>query len=266
MQRTNPRSNFLLLFAFTIPFWALGALSERQLLPALPVSALAVVCPILAAAVLVYRQDGIPGVTALLKRSFDFGRMGFKFWLLPMLLIEPVIKALSFIVMRLTGMNVPLPANPPIAGQLLLLIFFIAGLGEELGWMGYAADPLQEQFGALKASLILGSAWAVWHFIPLLEAHRSLDWIAWWTLGTLASRVIIVWLYNNTGRSVFVAAFFHATINYTWQIFPVQGSFFDPRIDGLITAAVALIVVLAWGPRTMTGRKSALPVPAPLTR
>ena len=96
---------------------------------------------------------------------------------------------------------------------------------------------LQERFGAFRASLIIGVVWAVWHFIPLLEAQRSLEFIAWWSLGTLALRVIIVWLYNNTGRSVFVAAVFHAMVNLTWQLFPVNGSYYDPRLSGLIAVA-----------------------------
>lgn len=70
-------------------------------------------------------------------------------------------------------------------------------------------------------------------------------------LGTVAARIIIVWLYNNAGSSVFVAALFHTTINVTWQLFPIQGSFYDPRVTGLITAAVAVIIVAVWGPRTL---------------
>jgi len=84
-----------------------------------------------------------------------------------------------------------------------------------------------------------------------LEAYRSLAFIAWWSPGTVASRVIIVWLYNNTGRSVFVAALFHTMMNLTWQLFPVGGSYYDPRVTGLITLVVVIVVVVMWGPRTL---------------
>ena len=93
--------------------------------------------------------------------------------------------------------------------------------------------------------------WAVWHYVALLEVHRSLAFIAWWSLGTVAARVIIVWLYNNTGKSVFVAALFHTMINLTWQVFPINGSYYDPRVTGIITAIVAVVVVIVWGPRTL---------------
>jgi uncharacterized protein len=67
----------------------------------------------------------------------------------------------------------------------------------------------------------------------------------------VAARVIIVWLYNNTGKSVFVAALFHTMINLTWQMFPINGSYYDPRVIGLITAIVAVVVVIVWRPRTL---------------
>jgi membrane protease YdiL (CAAX protease family) len=245
------RNFFGLVFALSIPFWVVGALSASQLLPALPISALAFLCPAAASAILIYRARGRAGVAALFKRSFDFKRIGRKAWLLPLIFLQPGIMALSFIGMRLAGVSVPLPQFSAWLALALFVIFFIAGLGEELGWSGYVIDPLQPRFGALWASLLLGAIWSVWHFIPLLQAHRSWAFIAWWSLGTLASRVIIVWLYNNTGRSVFVAAVFHAMINLTWQLFPVNGSYYDPRLTGLITTIVAVVVVIGWGAPTL---------------
>ena len=61
---------------------------------------------------------------------------------------------------------------------MLLVVCFIAAIGEELSWSGYAIDPLQDRFGALRGALLLGVIWAVWHFIPLLSVQRSLAWIA----------------------------------------------------------------------------------------
>ncbi len=144
----------------------------------------------------------------------------------------PGIMVLSYSALRLMG--VPVPAPPFAVGTILALfgVFFIGALGEELGWSGYVIDPLQDRFGALWGALLLGAVWAVWHYVPLLEAHRSLEFIAWWSLGTVAVRVIIVWLYNNTGRSVFVVALFHTMMNLTWQLFPINGSYLRPTCDG----------------------------------
>lgn len=246
---TSTRKSLLAFFgltlAFSVPFWLLGTLSNKQLLPGLPVSALAVLCPLLAALLLVYRQTQTSGMTALLKRSFDYQRIGNKLWFLPTVLLMPGVMLLEFGVLRWLGTAVPAPHFSLLTALLLFLVTFVAGIGEELGWTGYAVDPLQEQFGALPAATLLGWVWAVWHFIPLLQVDRSLTWIAWWTLATVAQRVIMVWLYNHSGKSVFLTVIYHAMINVTWQLFPVNGSFYDPRITGLIVTGIALIVTTA---------------------
>ena len=123
--------------------------------------------------------------------------------------------------------------------------FFIGALGEELGWSGYATEPLQQRWGTLPASLMLGAVRAVWHFVPLVQAHRTVEWIAWWSLDTVSLRMIMTWLYIHCGKSVFAAAVFHAMINLSWQLFPINGSFYDPRVFGLITLVCAIIIYAA---------------------
>ena len=250
-NRRSPLKFFSLVFVLSVPFWLIGAVTKVQLLPGLPVSALMAFCPMLAALILVYRENKMAGVKALLKRSFDYKRINAKVWYVPIVFLMPDIVVLSYGVMRLMGVSLLTLPNPPfsaLAALAISLAFFIGALGEELGWSGYITDPLQERWNALQASLLLGLVWAVWHFIPLMQAHRSPEWIAWWSLGTLASRVLMVWLYNNTGRSVFGMAVFHAMINICWLLAPV---YYDPRIAGLIITCAAAIVVVIWGSRTL---------------
>jgi hypothetical protein len=45
--------------------------------------------------------------------------------------------------------------------------------------------------------------------------------------------------------------FFHTTIDVTWMLFPVRGSYYDPRVAGLIMTFVAAMVEAMWGPRTL---------------
>lgn len=250
-RRRSPLTFFLLVFGLTIPFWVLGTLTGIELLPGLPVAALATFCPALAAAILIFRENKAAGVIELLKRACDAERVHARIWYAPTLLLTPVVMTVSYLVLRLMGVPVPAPHITLVSALTLFLIFFIGALGEELGWSGYAIDPMQQRWGALAASIILGLIWAIYHLIGLAQAHRSLEWIAWWSLGTVAARTVMVWLYNNTGSSVFVAALFHTTINVTWQLFPTNGSFYDPRVTGLITALVAVIIIAVWGPRTL---------------
>jgi uncharacterized protein len=239
----SPLAFFLLTFALAIPFWALGGAIGIQLLPGLPLAALMFVCPGLAALMLVGRERGYAGVRALLARALDYTHVTAKVWYIPIVLVTPGIFVLSYFVLRMIGTPVPVPQISLWSTLTLCVVFFVGALGEELGWSGYAIDPMQNRWGALRASLLLGAVWAVWHWVPLIQIHRSVEWIAWWTLWTVSARVIIVWLYNHAGKSVFGAALFHATSNVSWQMFPIHGSFFDPRVSGLITAIVALVAV-----------------------
>jgi len=251
----SPLAFFMLVFALAIPFWVIGGLTGFQLLPGLPVTALMAVCPVQAALILAYRENRSEGVTVLLRRAFDYQRITAKIWYAPILLLMPVVMVLSFGVMRLSGTPVPAPLIAVLPTLILCLVFFIAGLCEELGWSGYALEPLQLRMGALKASIVFGSVCAIFHYVALVQADRSVAWIAWWSLSTVALRVIIVWLYNNTGKSVFAVALLHMMFNVTWQLFPVDGSYYDPRISGSIMALVAVIVIIVWGPRTLTRQR-----------
>jgi hypothetical protein len=245
----------------------MGAVTERELMPNLPVAALMFVCPGLAALILSYREGGAQAVMALLKRAFDIRRIERKLWLAPALLLAPAIGVLTFIILRLTGTSVPDPRIAVLPTLVLCATFFAGALGEELGWSGYAIDPMQDRWGALTGSLLLGAVWAGFHYVALAQAHHSADWIGWWTLATVALRVVLVSLYNNAGKSVLAAAVLHMTSNVVWQLFPVHGSFMDERVNGLLWASAAVVIVLVWGPKTLAprapraGRRRAAPRP-----
>ena len=255
LQDREPRNAFAmiaLVFALSVPIWIAGGMSGLELLPKLPVAAVSVVLPVLAAAILTYRNAGMAGVSALLRRAFDMGRINRPLWLVPLIAIVPAVDVASFYILRARGAAIPDPHFT--GGEVLSLsvLFLIGAICEELGWSGYATEPLQARFGALGGALVLGVVWAGWHLVPLLEVDRTAAWIAWWSLGTVTMRVIIVWLYNNCGRSVFASALFHALSNLGWQLFPVHGSYFDPRIHGLLMTGVAAAIVIGSEPRTLT--------------
>ena len=247
-ESRSPLKFFLLTFAVSVPFWLIGAVTGMRMLPELPVSSLMVVCPLLAASILAYREKKTVGVGELLKRSFDAKRITKKCWYAPAILLMPVVTALTYGLMRLAGEHPAAPYLQVPGALLMILAFFAAATMEELGWMGIAIGPMQERQNAIQAGILLGLIWAAWHIVPLIQARRSPVWIAWWCLYTVATRILIVWIYNNTGHSVFAATLYHAIGNVSTMMFP---EYFDPMITGLIVATVAAIVTIIWGPRTL---------------
>jgi len=243
---------FVLAFVLSIPFLVIGSITGIEIMPGLPVAALSTICPMLAALILTYRERRAAGMVTLLKRAFDYKHIKAKLWYLQILLLMPFVMILSFLIIRLRGIPIPAPNIEVLPTLILCVLFFVAALGEELGWSGYVIDPMQKRMGALIASFVLGLIWAVYHYIGLAQVHRSIDWIAWWTLGTVAMRVIMAWIYNNTRKSVFATVLFHMMINVTWQLFPINGSYYDPRITSSILALVTVIIIIFCDPQTLT--------------
>jgi CAAX protease family protein len=249
--KRSPLKFFVLVFALALPFWLLGALVKHLPIPInLPVSALQFVCPIIAAFILVSKEEKPGGIKRLLKRVFDMKRIKHKIWYVPIILLNPLIMLLSYGVMLLLGRPLPEPSIPFLMIPIFFLVFFIPAICEEVGWMGYAVDPMQDRWSAFTTSLILGSVWAIWHVIPELQANPP-AWVAGQCFSTIGLRILIVWLYNNTGKSVFAAIVFHDMVNVSEFLFPNYGSHYDPVISGALTAITAVIVTFFWGSKTL---------------
>ncbi len=114
--------------------------------------------------------------------------------------------------------------------------------------MGYAIEPMQARFGALSASLIMGIPWAVWHYPSIIQQGHNAIWIAWGTVGTVSVRVLIVWIYNNTTKSLFACILFHTMLNLGRILFPkdeIHNPLVDyPDIHYSVIAVTAIIIVL----------------------
>ncbi len=245
---------FGLVSLLAAPFWVLGAFVDYEFLPGLPLSALAVVCPALGAVVLRFSEGGRDSVISLLRRVVDFRNANR--WLIPAALINPILFGLAFVVSRSLGANMPYPNSSLVSGLVLFALFLPTALLEELGWSGYALDHLQARLSPMLAAMVLGLFWAAWHIPALVQASRSLEWIAWWSVWTVSARFIMVWLYNAAGRSVTAVALYHSVSNLCWQLYPIGGSHFDPRVSGLITLVVAVAMVMLAPSRNAYSKQS----------
>jgi len=80
--------------------------------------------PLIAASILVYREEKLDGVRRLLKRAFDYKRIKQKIWYLPIIFLMPLLYLLTYVVMRLIGLPLPTEWHVPLLTIPLFVAFF----------------------------------------------------------------------------------------------------------------------------------------------
>jgi membrane protease YdiL (CAAX protease family) len=120
------------------------------------------------------------------------------------------------------------------------LWFLTSGIGEELGWRGFALPRLQRTHSAMSSTLRLAIGWAGWHlpaffYVPSYAAI-GLRILPGFFLGVLAGAIVLTWLYNSSGGSVLAAVLWHASFNFVTA---------SPNASGL-AAAVTSTLVMVW--------------------
>ncbi len=266
MNDSNPKKHsplkfFLLVYGLSIPLWIIETMIDVKGLPLdIPITdILAAFTPMIAASILVYKDEGYIGIRNLFKRILDFSRITKKIWYVPIILLPFSMYLLIYIVIHLIGLQLATNFDIPFLSiPFLFCLFFIGAVAEEIGYMGYAIAPMQERFGALSASILIGIPWAVWHYPSIIQQGHNLTWIAWATLGTIAVRVLIVWIYNNTGESLFACILFHTLLNVGRPLFP-RDIIHDPLVDYpevhySIIALTAGVIVFLWRSKTLAHR------------
>ena len=257
-KNKSPLKFFIIVYGLSIPLWLIEMMMDvkRSALNFSVTDILAAFTPLIAATILVYKEEGRIGINKLFKRIFDFNGIKKKAWYVPIIFLPFALYLLIFIIIYL--MKLPLPSTFDIPFKsipFLFMLFFIGAICEEIGYMGYAIYAMQERFGALKASVFMGILWAIWHYPSIIQQGHGLIWIAWATLGTVAVRVLIVWIYNNTGKSLFACILFHTMLNIGRPLFP-QDDMHNPLVDYpyihySVIAIIASIVVFLWGSKTL---------------
>ena len=233
-----PALYFGFVFVLTTPFLVAG-MYLPPLAAGLPASALAVVCPTLAALIVTRCFEGREGQRPLLGSTRIPANKREWYWYALAVSLPIGITLASAWWQGVSSENEKVGLRPLLMFALAVPLVLGAWL-EEIGWSGYATERLVPACGALRAALIIGAVWSIWHYIPLLQVNRPTDWIAWWTLGTIAMRAILVRIYLRGGRIVWAPTLFHASDSICWQAQQTLGVVFDPRVHGIAMTAVAL--------------------------
>ncbi|HXQ39126.1 MAG TPA: type II CAAX endopeptidase family protein [Anaerolineales bacterium] len=123
----------------------------------------------------------------------------------------------------------------------LLLWLLTFGLGEEIGWRGYALPRLQKHHNALTATLMLGVVWTFWHLPAFFykDTYMAMGMLAGLPLlllSILAASIVFTWLYNSTNGSLLIVTLFHALFDFLSV----------SRAGGESAAAIMSAAVMIW--------------------
>lgn len=198
--------------------------------------------------------EGRAGMSRLLRR-YILWRVGWR-WYLVVLIGAPGLILLSLLVPpgAITGLREPPPLLVVSYLPALLVIFLVGGpLVEEAGWRGFALPRLEERYGPLVGTLLLGMLWGLWHlplflFTPGYNGAGtglvgiSLPFLAF-IIGEVALAVIFTWVFNNTRGSLLMTMLLHASANTAiGTVFPTQTGYL---ILYLVYMLVAMLLIAA---------------------
>ncbi len=251
----SPAAFFAVTFLLAAPFYILNALAYLDILggPAMGPIYIAVFTftPVASASLLTFGQRGKEGLKQLLWRIFDVRRIADRRWTVAVFLLPLLIALLSLGGALLLGAQIPPSMAPFAALPMVIPFFFVLAAAEEAGWMGYAFEPMLARHGALRAALVLGVIWAVWH-VPFFFFMMP-DVIVFQVVALVSTRVLITWAYLNAGKSVFAAIVFHAMGNALLVTLPDTShtGMLGPAISCGVVLLAAVVVALLWGSRTL---------------
>jgi membrane protease YdiL (CAAX protease family) len=187
-----------------------------------PVAILALLSgPSVASVVTTALVDGRPGLRRLGIRLRRW-RVG-PGWYGIALLTAPVVVTATLSALSLVSTDF-LPAIFTAEDKTTLLLSGIAagvsgGFFEELGWTGFATPHVRDRHGVLATGVLIGLVWGLWHLPPALWGSGSVSagipLVVYVIVSLFAvilpSRVLIVWLHEQTG-SLPLAVVTHATL------------------------------------------------------
>ena len=241
----------------------------------------------------------IPGITGIVCSKVFFknqGILGFKFKIKPLYIILSIVIPVIYLVLTYTlawvvlkdpttgtgtlpktvlgELGEGIPGGIYIAVSFIPFLIFsaLSAAGEELGWRGFAYPVLEKVFSPVKAVLINGFIWALWH-LPLIlgglyQSNVNIVYgiIAFIVLVMLVT-VIYCWLRSVSG-SVITAILLHAVHNELDQLYlqPLSSNEKVPYYAGeqgiftiAVVAIIAVLAIIAWKKNKHSRDTSVLP-------
>ena len=188
---------------------------------------------------------GWAGLRLVLKRLLHW-RTGWQ-WYAGAVVAAVGVPALVWFFARVT--QVPAPSDALPLGQVpvfLVIETMMFWLTEEAIWRGLAQPTFELWLNPALASLVVGVLWALWH-LPLFAISSSfqagLPYAGFFVL-TVATAVVLGWLFHQSGGSLVVCAVYHGVVDVTFAASGVLGA--SSRTFWAVVGLQCLLALLAW--------------------
>ncbi|HEU4664323.1 MAG TPA: CPBP family intramembrane glutamic endopeptidase [Dokdonella sp.] len=158
------------------------------------------------------------------------------------LLGPPIVMLASIAASRMLGFAGPaLPDAGTVAAAFgpTFLVYLLLNT-EELAWRGYVLPRLQARWTPLRAALVLGAVWIVFHapYFFMQGGHPG-GYTPWlFVLQLLPVSILLARTFNASAGSVLLPHLLHQSINAWAEALP-----FLPRFAGSMAPVVASIVI-----------------------
>ncbi|MEK3889431.1 CPBP family intramembrane glutamic endopeptidase [Bacillus sp. FSL K6-3431] len=138
-------------------------------------------------------------------------------------------------------------------GMLIYFFFksFLAGpLGEELGWRGFAQIELQKKHSPLKASIIIGFWWGMWHlpiwFTTGFVGIDLIKYILFFMISIMSIKIVMTAFYN-LNQNLIIPIIIHQFFNFFIGI--INGNLIDLIMYNAIFYVVVSVLIIVINPK-----------------
>lgn len=182
---------------------------------------------------------------------------------LSVILTVSMIQAFIFLmILFLISKNSEVDSIFTVSSWGMLIYFyvknFLAGpLGEEIGWRGFAQIELQKKHSPLKASIIIGFWWGMWHLpIWFTTGFMGIDlfkYILFFMISIISIKIVMTAFYN-LNQNLIIPIIIHQFFNFFIGI--INGNLIDLIMYNAIFYLVVAVFMIVINPkRILYGRE-----------
>jgi len=246
--------SFAISWAIWIPvaFSRIDYQSSPYLLAAVLVGAFG---PGLAAIIVNYIDSDLLQISEFRQRIYDFKRIR-PAWYLIILVIWPVLHGIAIGITTLIGAPIPESGflaelvSQPNTIPLVVFLYFLQAMLEELGWRGYLQDKLGQKLGPSLSSLLIGLIHNIW-YLPLfwvvgtnqMKMGFGSDFLIFISF-VITSSVISAWCYYGNRRSLMAVTLLRVIGKLSFDIFGYSPSTTKHFVFVLLTVIGAGLILI----------------------